>query len=233
MVGGAHPTIIRSMHRIPEPELMDDPEQVRAYANADFAEAHNMFVDLFRERFPAIATTGTMLDLGCGSADITIRMAQACPGYKILAIDGAANMIEFAHSIINKTGLIDRIQLQHTLLPSAELSKDKFDIIYSNSLLHHLSDPATLWQAIKHYSRPGTSVFVMDLLRPESTQAAHALVNEYAGSEPEILQKDFYNSLLAAYRIDEVNSQLAKCGLDSLAVKIVSDRHLIVWGRLP
>jgi hypothetical protein len=35
-----------------EPELMDDAAQARAYAQADFAEENQGFVDRFREYFP-------------------------------------------------------------------------------------------------------------------------------------------------------------------------------------
>jgi ubiquinone/menaquinone biosynthesis C-methylase UbiE len=220
------------MDRIPEPELMDEPEQVQAYASADFEDAHSMFVDLFKQHLPAIPGQGNMLDLGCGTADITIRMAHAFPVSKILAVDGGPNMLEFAQAAINKQGLHNQVHLQQMHLPSSESAAEKFDIIFSNSLLHHLSDPATLWQTIKHYSHPGTCVFVMDLLRPDSTETARALVSKYANNEPDILQKDFYNSLLAAYRVEEVNTQLHECGLDHFAIKTVSDRHLIVWGQL-
>ena len=40
------------MERIPEPDLMNDPEQALAYAQADFEEPHNQFVELFKNRFP-------------------------------------------------------------------------------------------------------------------------------------------------------------------------------------
>ena len=36
------------MDRTPEPELMDDEEQAKAYAEADFSEANSLFVALDR-----------------------------------------------------------------------------------------------------------------------------------------------------------------------------------------
>ena len=39
-------------------------------------------------------------------------------------------------------------------------------MIFTNSLLHHLADPAVLWSTIRDWSNPGCKVFVMDLLRP-------------------------------------------------------------------
>jgi hypothetical protein len=46
------------------------------------------------------------------------------------------------------------------------------------------------------------------------------------------LQRDFYNSLLAAFTPAEVRRQLAKSGLRELAVSVITDRHLIVCGRI-
>ena len=67
-------------------------------------------------------------------------------------------------------------------------------------------------------------------MRPESTDEANKLVELYASDAPPILKTDFYNSLLAAYQIDEVKKQLTHAGLDNLHAEVVSDRHLIVWG---
>ena len=55
----------------------------------------------------------------------------------------------------------------------------------------------------------------------------------YCGDEPEILQRDFYHSLLAAYRPDEVSDQLMEANLADLEVRIASDRHLLVTGYVP
>ncbi len=38
-----------AVERVPEPELMDDDEQARAYAEADFADAHDGFVSALKD----------------------------------------------------------------------------------------------------------------------------------------------------------------------------------------
>ncbi len=70
----------------------------------------------------------------------------------------------------------------------------------------------------------------MDLLRPDSLEKAEELVNLYAADASQILQKDFYNSLLAAYAVEEIQQQLKKVSLEYLTIEIVSDRHVLVWG---
>ena len=72
----------------------------------------------------------------------------------------------------------------------------------------------------------------MDLLRPHSHEAAAELVRLHAGDAPPVLVRDFMNSLLAAYRPDEVARQLLASGLEALEFAVVSDRHWLVWGHV-
>ena len=220
------------MQRVPEPELMDDPAQVLAYAQADFSEPHRMFVETFKERFPGTAGDESVLELGCGSADVTIRFAIAFPRCVIDAVDGAQGMLEQGLRALDRAGLSERIRLLYGYIPTLNLPRDSYDIIISNSLLHHLNDPANLWQTIRKFGRLGTCVLVMDLRRPTDSAAAWDLVNFHAASEPAILQRDFYNSLCAAYEPDEVRKQLEHAGLGYFGMEVISDRHTIVYGRL-
>ena len=82
----------------------------------------------------------------------------------------------------------------------------------SNSLLHHLHDPLVLWRAVLGHGAPGAAVLVMDLYRPESTGAAQEIVEAYAGEEPEVLKRDFYNSFVPHSTPAEVREQLARAG---------------------
>ncbi len=220
------------MNRTPEPELMLGQEQARAYSEADFEEPHSRFIELFAKSFPGEAAAGNVLDLGCGPADISLRFARAYPQARIDGVDGSETMLSFGKEAVCREGFEERIQLIHCTLPTRELPQKSYDGVISNSLLHHLQDPQVLWQTIKQFARPEAPIFVMDLVRPGSQKQAEDLTETYTAGEPEILKRDFYHSLQAAYRDDEIQSQLQEAGLKHLAVEVVSDRHLIVWGRL-
>ena len=64
------------MKRVPEPELMLDPEQTAAYAGADFAQGHQAIVDELAKRFPELSGELLALDLGCGPLDVTLRILE-------------------------------------------------------------------------------------------------------------------------------------------------------------
>ncbi len=223
-----------TMERIPEPELMDEEEQACAYAAADFSEPHGRFIELFRESFPGLDPHGHVLDLGCGPGDIAMRFARAFPGCRVQGIDGAVAMLRCGLAILAGDDAADvrgRVELIQARLPVESLPRPGYDIVISNSLLHHLSEPSILWKTVEAAAAPGAPVFIMDLMRPAAEAEARRLVDVYMPVEPEILKRDFFNSLLAAFTVDEVRAQLVESGLEYLKAGPVSDRHLAVWGR--
>ena len=219
------------MQRIPEPELMDEPEQAAAYAAADFAEAHSRIVAAFEQFFPQVEVAGPVLDLGCGPGDIGFRFAVRFPDCEIFGVDGAAEMLALARERKAAESLVgQRVNFIEGLLPGAPIPGLAYAAIISNSLLHHLHNPAVLWEAINRYASRGTHIFIADLYRPQSAIEAQRLVDQYAAGEPEVLRRDFYHSLFAAFEPGEIETQLAAADLHELSVDVLTDRHLIVHG---
>ena len=221
------------MQRRPEPELMDSQAQTLAYAEADFSESNSLFVDHFTASLPGLPANGRLVDLGCGPADICIRLSNRLPGWRITGLDAGENMLKRAAYDVREAAKQDVISLGLSRLPDAGLGSRIFDAVVSNSLLHHLPDPVTLWEAVLQIGKPGAAVTVMDLRRPASEKEAARLVDEHAGDAPRILREDFFNSLLAAYTPGEIEMQLKQSGLELLRVSLPSDRHWIATGTAP
>ena len=218
------------MNRTLEPELMEDDAQVQAYASADFSQENQGFVDLFREYFPEFSE-GHVLDLGCGPGDIPIRLARAIPGCRITAVDASAPMIRVAEDRVRHAGLPDRITFRCERFQDLA-GANMADAAMSNSLLHHVPNPLQFWHKLRVAVKPGSPVLVMDLLRPESPEEAQAIVDRYASGAPDILRRDFYNSLLAAFTEDEISAQLAQMNLTRLIIDVPDDRHWVVGGMI-
>ena len=221
------------MDRRPEPELMDSEAQTLAYAVADFSEANALFTEAFLERFPDLPEQGALIDLGCGPADICLRLAERLPKWRITGLDAGANMLRRAREAIEDHEAGERIVLELRRLPDPTLDGRRYDAVVSNSLLHHLPDPATLWRTVRQLASPGAPVQVMDLERPASPERAREIVAEYAGDAPQVLREDFLHSLHAAYTREEVRAQLESAGLGGFEVDVPSDRHWIASGTLP
>jgi cyclopropane fatty-acyl-phospholipid synthase-like methyltransferase len=221
------------MDRITEPELMVDDDQADAYAEADFTESHQAAVTRFGAAFPDFRG-GRLLDLACGPADVTIRFARAYPEVDIVGLEGSPPMLALGVQRVAREGLADQISFEHRVLPDPDLGElGVFDALVSTAALHHFHDPAALWDSMRVVAAPGACVFVQDLMRPESPAAAQALVDQYSTGEPDVLRRDYYNSLCAAFTPDEVHAQLITAGFSDFTVEAVTDRHLVVTAHTP
>ena len=113
-----------------------------------------------------------------------------------------------------REGLEEQVHFFHGNLPDKlPLPQDRYEMVISNSFLHHLTDPMILWNAIREYCLPGAAVLIVDLLRPASEEKAQLLVDQYIPKAPPLLQQDMLLSLRAAYTLDEVKAQLEQANL--------------------
>lgn len=173
-----------------------------------------------------------MIDIGCGPCDVMVRLADACPDIHITAVDGSAAMIDLARKTVRASGHESRIAVIQGYIPGLALPEHGFDAVLSKDLLHPLPDPMVLWNEVQRLGRSGAAVHVMDLIRPDTPQDAYDIVAKVAPDAHTILRQDFYNSLCAAFTIDEVNAQLKQAGL-LLQLRRISDRHMLITGTLP
>ena len=126
----------------------------------------------------------------------------------------------------------NRLRFARVLLPDETAPEPAYDCVISNSVLHHLPAGRVMWQAARRYARAGAPVFVMDLVRPGSREQAAGLVAKYGRELHEIVRRDFFNSLLAAYTVEEIRGQLDDAGLGKFVVERVSDIQAITYGRM-
>ncbi len=218
------------MNRVPEyPELMLDSEQAHAYGTADLSQINRTLIEEFQRHFNGFRS-GRVFDLGCGTADIAIRFARAFREASVVGIDGSPAMLELGRSNVNASNLQARIELRLGYLRDAVTQAGRADAVVANSLLHHLAEPADLWNTVRACALSGAPIMVVDLIRPVDPDDARALVEKYAGRGHPLVKQDFFNSLCAAYTIEDVRSQLREVGLTGMQVEAVSELQIKVWG---
>ena len=217
------------MERCLEPELMNAAEQVLAYAAADFSAGDAATIRQMKAliaRSPDFPEDPLVLDLGCGTGNITLLLAEALPQAKVIGIDGAERMLEMARQRAEDQGL----PVHFLQLDLRQISGLKADLIVSNSLLHHLHDPAMLWSATRRLAGPCCRVLHRDLRRPDSLEELDRLEQRHLAAAPQILKRDFRASLAAAFELSEVRAQLQQAQLCGLEVVEEDDRYLVVSG---
>ncbi len=222
------------MQRIPEPELMNDPQQVAIYADRYLDNASWLFIQRFRKYFPGLVPTDAILDLGCGPAAIPLRLARHFPQCEIHGVEGAARMLAYGKEAVQRENLGKQVHLFHGILPdNFSLPRQRYEIIISNSFLHHLADPMILWNAIHKYGLPHAAILIIDLLRPANEASAEFVVDTYIPDAPPLLRHDMLLSLQAAYTLEEVTDQLQKANLtEKITLTMASPFQFAAYGYL-
>jgi ubiquinone/menaquinone biosynthesis C-methylase UbiE len=221
-----------TLARVLEPEIMSSEQEAADYDEMDHGSVNAAFA---ADAVAAIGTPAEILDVGTGTALIPIAMAERAPDAFLYAADLSLAMLARARDNVRQAGFARRIAL--LLADATELPwpTDRFDAVVSNSIVHHIPEPARMLSELVRVTKPGGCLFVRDLIRPETDEQVEALVATYAplpvDVAPDVRARHerqralFDASLRAALRVDEVRACVAPLGIPTEAVRQTSDRH--------
>jgi ubiquinone/menaquinone biosynthesis C-methylase UbiE len=239
------------LHRVLEPEVMDTAAEAIDYDAMDHSAVNRLFVTDFL--FAALAAglpvdrepmsgervarsgdrpqrLGTLspveiLDLGTGTAQIPIELCRRAPSPRVTAVDLAAEMLEVAKMNVKSAGLADRIRLERIDAKRLPYRDGQFDAVISNSIVHHIPQPAGALAEAVRVVRTGGLLFIRDLLRPPDEATLRRLVETYAAACNAHQRKMFDDSLRAALDLNEIRALVADLGFGPESVQATSDRH--------
>ena len=96
-----------ALPRVPEPEVMDDSDEVEAYSSAAAQAYLDKIDDTFIEhavRLVAGCATGRALDIGTGPGQIVMKLARRLSGWRFVGVDRSPNMIRQARASLAEPG---------------------------------------------------------------------------------------------------------------------------------
>ncbi|MFW6360022.1 MAG: class I SAM-dependent methyltransferase, partial [Chroococcales cyanobacterium] len=163
------------MKRILEPEVMDTPQEAAEYDAMDFTEVNTAFAE---KAIALVPKKATVLDAGTGTARIPIILASQRPEWQITGIDLASSMLELGAKNIQAAGLEKQIVLETIDAKEMPYSEQEFDIVISNSLVHHLPNPLPFLKEVKRVLKPNGAILIRDLLRPQNETLMNQMVAE-------------------------------------------------------
>lgn len=211
------------LNRIPETEVMDDVAEAQAYDAMDHTQPNMAFVARLLEL--GVDNCNKALDLGTGPGDIPIMLCGPTQSVSVVAIDYAQTMLDIADRKVQLAGLAGRIHLARMDVKALDLPDDSFDAVFSNTILHHIPEPAAMLAEAARVLKPGGLLLIRDFYRPDTIEQLSALVDQHAGECSAEQRKLFGDSLHAALTTDELRALADANGLSDCEIVIDTDRH--------
>ncbi len=152
---------------------------------ADFDFGIRQLLPKYDEMLEAIAlciptTAKKIIDLGCGTGELSLKILQRCPEAMVMGMDYSPRMLDFAGIKIKAGGYSDRwsgIEMDFGDWANDEESDYigiKFDACVSSLAIHHLSDDMKLqvFKCVARVLRSGGAFWNADPVLPENEQIA-------------------------------------------------------------
>jgi len=134
-----------------------------------------------------------ILDVGCGPGSITIDLAELVSDGHVTGLDISDGQFERARALAKERGL-ENVTFQMGDAYELPFEDESFDIVCSNTLLMHLSDPARGIAEMKRVLKPGGYICARD---------PHFSARDIYGSTPCPVEDGVHKTNLAFLRVNE------------------------------
>jgi len=118
-----------------------------------------------------------VLDLGCGTGELTRKLADALPDSNVLAIDASAEMLQDSKAFAN-----DNVQFAQKTIEAQVESGEKFDLIFSNAAIQWVQNHRELLPKIIASINSGGQLALQ--LPDQNNNTANQILNALADEQP-------------------------------------------------
>lgn len=169
------------------------------------------------------------LDLACGTGDLAVAAAMACPSIVVTCVDASREMLAAAHARVSAASadLAARLQFREGDLAALPVSDGSVDLLTAGYGFRNAAlDPALAECA--RVARPGAILAVLDFYRPKSApwraaflaylRAAGSVIGWWWHREP-IAYGYIAHSIDAYVSIDGFTRAASDAGFDAVVVR--------------
>jgi trans-aconitate 2-methyltransferase len=180
-----------------------NPAQYHQFQN----ERSAPFTDLFS--LVKVRAGLRVVDLGCGTGELTRRLAEGLPESEVLGIDSSPEMLKRARELEGRAGLSFR-------QGSIQNIEGEWDLIFSHAAIHWIEDHRSLIPRLLSLTSRGGQLAVQ--LPSNHTHPSHTLIMEIASEEPFRQALDGWNRVSPVLSIREYAELLHEHGALEITV---------------
>ncbi|MBZ0288089.1 MAG: methyltransferase domain-containing protein [Anaerolineae bacterium] len=151
------------------------------------------------------------VDLGCGTGELTRKLADRLPGCDMLGIDNSPQMLTRAEAYAG-----EHVRFASGTVEDFAAAPDQWDLIFSHAALHWIPDHRALMPALFGKVRPGGQIAVQ--MPSNFNHIAQSLVVDIAREEPFRTALKGFARYSPVLPIDTYAELLFAAGFENIAV---------------
>jgi ubiquinone/menaquinone biosynthesis C-methylase UbiE len=126
----------------------------------------------------------TVLDIGCGSGGITMRLVETHNAGHVTGVDIEAPVLEVAQGrLATHDGLAGKIEFRQVEPGPLPFADDSFEVVFSKDALIHIADKEALFAEIFRVLKPGGQCAASDWLRADDNEPSQEMKDYIAMEE--------------------------------------------------
>jgi trans-aconitate 2-methyltransferase len=152
-----------------------------------------------------------VIDLGCGTGELTKKLADALPDSNLLGVDSSAEMLGDSHAFAE-----DHLRFEHRSIEEQIALDQKYDLVFSNAAIQWVEDHETLLPKIIAMLNPGGQLLIQ--MPAQHHNISNRILNELAEKGPFSAALGGWNRLSPVLEIDAYSRILFDNGSKTMNV---------------
>lgn len=204
--------------RVPEPDLvMESVAQTTSFSEAGETSGALAFLYLYNAlHITSVLQPGDrVLDLACGPAHQLAQVAVLNPDVQFVGVDASLAMLDCARDTLARAQVENVGLVQGDMTRLTAQASGSMDCVICTMSLHHLPDQNALWATlleVRRVLKPQGRVYLVDFGRLKLRSTQRFFTQDLRQSAQ--FTEDYFNSLQAAFSVEELTSAVALLGPD-------------------
>ncbi|MBD3216029.1 MAG: methyltransferase domain-containing protein [Candidatus Lokiarchaeota archaeon] len=200
----------KHIERQPSLEGIESKEVVNGFEKMAKTPPFKLFRHKIVSKIRDMNPTGTIVDLGCGSGNLIVKIAKDIKDVELIGVDISSEMLQRAKKRAEKQNLDSHIKFKTGSADSLPFSDNSINMIVSSLSLHHWEDPLKSLKEINRVLKNDGKLLLFDFRRDARRFFYVLLIFATRVVVPKALKEinEPLGSLKAGYTLREINEIL-------------------------
>ncbi|MFX1478980.1 MAG: class I SAM-dependent methyltransferase [Promethearchaeota archaeon] len=197
--------------RVPSIEGLDIPEVAKAFETMAKTPPFILLRRKIISQLKKLEPKGTLIDLGCGSGNLLLKIAKLFPNLELIGIDISFEILSLAEKRLTEHSFDSKITFKVGNVENIPAPDNSVDFIVSSFSLHHWSEPLKVFKEIYRVLNENGTCLIFDFRRNSRNFFYGLLTFATKVVVPKPLKKisEPLGSLKAAYTANEITKILS------------------------